>query len=166
MRILIADGDEVLLETLQPYLRKRGHDVKIASHGLECIVTLCEFVPHLMVLDDGLLWGGCDGILSIVQGNPLMADVRVILIADSEMQFDAHAGTNVVDWLSKPFKLSDLLLKILSATACLQLVDSTSKPGTNFTSKGGHDERQVMLPQRWNPLRSTQGINKFPNPPP
>lgn len=115
MRILIADTDETLLELMQSYLQKRGHDIQISSRGLECITRLRGSIPDLIVLSHELLWGGCHGILAELQDDPQLSGIPVILIADSRTDFDALSGTNVVGWLQKPFQLSCLLQEIESA---------------------------------------------------
>ena len=45
MRVLMADGDEVLLEVAQRYLSDHGHEVSIATNGLESVAILCRCVP-------------------------------------------------------------------------------------------------------------------------
>jgi CheY-like chemotaxis protein len=82
MRILIADNDEVLLELIEPYLRKRGHEAQFASQGLECVACLHRSTPDVIVLSHDLLWGGCHGILAELQDDPLLSRIPVILIAD------------------------------------------------------------------------------------
>lgn len=154
MRILIADSDEELLHTLQSYLRKRGHEVQLATNGIDCVLPLRDSVPEVVVLDHGLLWGGCDGVLTVLRDDPLLAIISVILIADSQPQYDAQGATNIVAWLQKPFSLSDLVTQLSSASDPFRLPGCSSVPAVRH----GRDDdcggaRRVLLP-RLNPKQA------------
>lgn len=112
MRILVADADQAFLEILQSYLLSRGHEAEIASDGLKCIAIMRNLVPDVLVLESGLLWGGCDGVMAQMQDDPLLSHIPVILIADAQEVFDALTNLAVVAWLRKPFRLSALLEQI------------------------------------------------------
>jgi DNA-binding response OmpR family regulator len=114
MRILIADNDEPRLGIMQSYLWDHGHEAEIAADGLECIAILQEFVPDALVLDQELLWGGCDGVMAQVGDDPLLCQIPVILVVDEREKFYSSAHPRVVAWLKKPFRLSDLLGHITS----------------------------------------------------
>lgn len=58
MRVLFADGDEAFLEVAQRYLSHRGHEVNIATNGLETVARLRRDLPDIVVLERELLWGG------------------------------------------------------------------------------------------------------------
>lgn len=114
MRVLIADGDETMLELASRYLSQRGYEVKAASDGLECADILCDFVPDVMVLDDGLLWGGSDGVIRLMHDHPNVSRTPMILIADDDPRdkFNDSANPTLVRWLRKPYRLSQLLTQI------------------------------------------------------
>ena len=118
MRVLVADTDEKLLELLQTFLWDRGHEAEIAADGLECIATLREFQPDVLVLAENLLWGGYDGILSVLDKDPTLSGIPVVLIAGEAAadEFDPTVHSRVTSLLHKPFRLSDLLERIDSAT--------------------------------------------------
>ena len=81
MRVLIVNGNATSLETLQGQLSNRGHDVKTASDGLDCMAILRDFafVPDMLILDRELLWGGCDGILAVMRDDPVLRETRIIV---------------------------------------------------------------------------------------
>lgn len=80
MRVLIADSDASLLESYLEYLDSRGFDVAIATNGLECLGKLREFVPHVLVLEPSLPWGGGDGVLAAMQEDAGLRGIPVIVL--------------------------------------------------------------------------------------
>jgi len=120
MRVLIADGDRALLEILQSYLWDRGHEAEIAADALECIVMLREFAPHVLVLERELLWGGSEGVMAAMRGDSRLHQIPVILIADKRGGPDSMVDIRLVAWLQKPFRLSDLLGQLASASSLAQ----------------------------------------------
>jgi CheY-like chemotaxis protein len=117
MRVLIADMDEPFCEIQQSYLWNHGHEAEIATDRLECIAILYDFFPDVLLLDQGLLWGGSKGILALMYDDPRLRQIPVILVADSREEFDAAANSSVVAWLRKPFRLSDLLRRLNEASS-------------------------------------------------
>ncbi len=79
-RLLIADADRSLLICYADYLSERGYRVATAADGLECVQRLRELHPDLLVLDPGLPWGGGDGVLAVMQEEPAIEPVPVILV--------------------------------------------------------------------------------------
>lgn len=125
MRILITDGDEAFLEILQSYLWDRGHEAEVATDGLECIATLRDFVPDVLVLERDLLWGGCDGIMAQMRDDSALSETPVILMADEDPleEFGHLTNPPLIGWLKKPFTLADLLRQIQSGARASQSRD-------------------------------------------
>jgi len=113
----VADKDEELVELLQTFLWDRGYEAEIAADGLECIITLRAFQPDVLVLAENLLWGGCDGILSVLDEDPKLSGIPVVLIAGevAAHEFNPAVHSRVTRLLLKPFRLGDLLERIDSA---------------------------------------------------
>jgi len=74
-RVLLADADRYLLSAYREALSEKRFEVATASDGLECLARLREFRPHLLVLEPTILWGGGDGVLSLMHE---AADVPVV----------------------------------------------------------------------------------------
>lgn len=115
MRIVAADADLAFLEILQSYLWNQGHETEIAVDGLECILTLREFLPHVVVLGTDLLWGGADGVLEEMGRHPLLHRVPVIAIGDDTEAVNFADDRQIAGYLAKPFRLKDLRTEIESA---------------------------------------------------
>ena len=111
MRVAIADGDEEFLEISQRYLALRGHDVMIASNGLESLELLRRFVPEVFVLQEELLWGGSDGVRSLMHQNPQWSMISIILTSNAAepMLSKTWESPPVLAHFQKPFKLGELI---------------------------------------------------------
>jgi CheY-like chemotaxis protein len=112
VRILIADNDDFLLDTLQSFLWDRGHEAEIAADALECVTVLHEFVPDVLVLADELPWGGADGVMACMQDDPTLSRTAVVLLASNGAPESSAASSRSV--LRKPFRLGELLFKLES----------------------------------------------------
>jgi DNA-binding response OmpR family regulator len=145
VRILIADADEVLLELLQSYFWDQGHEVEIAADALECMATLCHFVPDALVLDRELLWGGCDGVLAQMSDDPALAEIPTILITfdDPLDEFIVPSNPPLVARLRKPYRLSELLACINSAAAS-GTVDVRDRSAATVHRRNGRKREQSL----------------------
>ena len=119
MRILIADSDKAFLDLVWRYLLRHGYDTKAASDGGECADVLCDFLPDVLVLDCGLLWGGSKGVNTRMCEHLGLSQTPTILIADEDPRdkFTDSVNPMLCWWLQKPFRLSELLNCIETNTA-------------------------------------------------
>jgi CheY-like chemotaxis protein len=110
MRVLIADGDEVLLEVAQCYLARHGHEVKTATNGLESVAILRRDMSDAVVLEREMLWGGSDGVRALMQQDPAWSEIPLILTSDDEVTEEScFASPPLVAQLQKPYRLEELL---------------------------------------------------------
>jgi DNA-binding response OmpR family regulator len=111
MRVLIADCDGEFLDIAKRFMSQRGHEALVASSGLECIACLRDCPPDVLVLSCELPWGGTEGVLEIMDEEPTLNAIPVILVTDEELEsktvFDADS--RVVDRVRKPYSLTQLL---------------------------------------------------------
>ncbi|QDU29259.1 Regulator of RpoS [Anatilimnocola aggregata] len=114
MRVLIADGDEVFLEVAQHYLSDSGHEVNIATNGLDTVADLRRELPDVVVLDRELLWGGSDGVRALMQQVPRWSEIPLILTSTDVLPevSGSVAGPPVAARLRKPYRLKDLLVHL------------------------------------------------------
>ncbi len=114
MRMLITDGDSEFLEIAKRFMKQYGHEALVASNGLECIACLRDSAPDILVLDSELLWGGSDGVRDIMNEEPQLDSIPVILITDDEpgTVTDSKANSRVVDRVKKPYSLTQLIKRI------------------------------------------------------
>ncbi|MDX1947265.1 MAG: hypothetical protein SFU86_17825 [Pirellulaceae bacterium] len=79
MRVLMADPDETLPPVYRRHLAQEGFELVAATSGLECVASLREQAPDLLVLEPELPWGGGDGVLAIMGETPELAAVPVMV---------------------------------------------------------------------------------------
>jgi len=115
--LLIADGDAELCDLYKMLLGKCGYEVKIASDGMECLRTLCQVEPAVLLLDQQLGWGGGDGVVAYMREESLMIPVILTTTVDSRRDIADDIEPPVVAKLPKPFAVSSLLEHIRSALA-------------------------------------------------
>ncbi|MEQ1830143.1 MAG: hypothetical protein ABL921_29550 [Pirellula sp.] len=111
MRILIADGDSEFLDIAKRFMNQCGHDALVVSSGLECIACLRDCPPDVLVLGCELLWGGTEGVLEIMNEEPTLDAIPVILVTDEELESKTVFDTDsqVVHRVRKPYSLTQLL---------------------------------------------------------
>ena len=110
LRLLATDPDPLLLQIFRAYFPNFGYDIATARDGLECVELLHEFLPDALVLSLELLWGGADGVLSIVREETQVRPIPVVLTVGEMGRSKAvkYLLPPVVKLLEKPFRLRDL----------------------------------------------------------
>jgi len=112
MRILIADADREVSETIRKFLDTCGYEVEVATDGVSCIEKLRRFSPAVLVLDRGLLWGGAAGVLAWLGMRPLDTGPMVVMTDAEEVRPPEMPNRRVVGYLHKPFEMSSFLRKL------------------------------------------------------
>lgn len=120
-KILIADDDPAVVETLKAILERSDYDVDSASNGEECIKKILLHKPDLLLLD--IMMPKMDGYSFLVAIKELKAltgsapDMPVIVITGNDTEINRSLVTheNIRDYLPKPFDIPELLNKIKKA---------------------------------------------------
>ncbi len=109
-RLLITDPDPVLLQICQHYFPNFGFQIATAHDGTECLELLRDFAPDALVLSLELMWGGADGVLSIIREEDQWRPIPVVLTVSATSRPSAvrHLMPPVVKLLEKPFHLRAL----------------------------------------------------------
>lgn len=109
--ILLIEDDAILAMGLQTYLNFEGFQVRTAANGKEGL-TICKHQKPGLVISD-VVMGIMDGIsfLRELRSLPGGRDVPVIMISGHTNQrvVDESKHLGVVDFISKPFEMSQLL---------------------------------------------------------
>ena len=105
MHVLIASSSAYRRDFYQQAVHRLGHDVSTAEGGVDCVQQVRVCHPDLLVLEAPLLWGGCDGVLDILQEFDRVHP-QVVLVA---------AGTGSIDWFSlSRFRVENVLFRLPS----------------------------------------------------
>ena len=123
-RVLIAAPNRCTLKSYADGLGARGAVVATAMTGLECIESLRAAVPEVLVLELNLLWGGEDGVLSMIAGEPELRPKCVMIVAQSRNPGALYrlSGFKVDDYQTSPLSADDLANRI-----CALLPDTRSE---------------------------------------
>lgn len=113
MKILVCEDEEILLTSLEFRLRKQGFEVILAADGKEALEKIKTESPDLVVAD--IMMPHVTGLeLTTYVRKKMKSDLPIIIISalgNDEMVLKAFAlGAN--DFISKPFKPSELVLRI------------------------------------------------------
>jgi two-component system KDP operon response regulator KdpE len=112
-RILIVDDDPQFRRTLRLALDSSGYEVGDVAGGKEALDRVAGLEPDLIVLDWQL--PDMDGIQTC-KALRAHSDVPVIIVTGNRANPEAvalNAGAN--DYLTKPFSVNELLMRIESA---------------------------------------------------
>ncbi|MCH9016449.1 MAG: response regulator [Chloroflexi bacterium] len=121
-KVLIADDDEVLAETLRFQLEQRGFIPSVVHNGKDVLEAIVIEPPDLVVLD--LKMPEIDGFetLTEMKRRPETANIPVIVLS---IVVDRKSGfaLGATDYISKPIE-HDTLVKIISQYVCSSVVSA------------------------------------------
>jgi DNA-binding response OmpR family regulator len=110
-RILVADDDEPIRRMLAAWLAEEGYEVQLAADGRQALVAAASFSPDLILLD--VTMPGIGG-LEVARRVRAGSDVPIVMLGGLCTNVDRAAGLDAGadDYLTKPARLSELLLRI------------------------------------------------------
>ncbi|HWI60816.1 MAG TPA: response regulator transcription factor [Symbiobacteriaceae bacterium] len=110
-RILVVDDDPKILKALDQALRKEGYEVLRAADGEEALAIAREEDPDLIVLD--IMLPKLDGF-EVCAKIRALNNVPILILSARGEEMDKVVGFNVGadDYLTKPFRLSELVLRV------------------------------------------------------
>lgn len=146
MKILVADDEQAVRESLRRSLRFNGYDVVLAVDGEDALDQIRIEQPDLTILDlmmpklDGL--GVCRTLRSSGYDGPILMLTARDGVSDRVAGLDAGAD----DYLPKPFEPRELLARI---RAILRRRESGAQPATQVLRFGSleidRDARTVSV---------------------
>ncbi|DAC73097.1 MAG TPA: hypothetical protein DSN98_02025 [Thermoplasmata archaeon] len=127
-KIMIVDDEVDLREMLNLYLRKEGFVTETACDGQDLLDKIDSFQPDLVSLDVMMPGLKTTEILEKLKEKtckPKIILVTVVRYSEAEKQIIFQTG-NVVDYITKPFDLDDLLVRINKHVGSAQKLDAAS----------------------------------------
>ncbi|WP_396223414.1 diguanylate cyclase [Gemmatimonas sp.] len=126
-RILVADDDEAVLESVAWLLQENGYDVVPANGGVCCIEQLERRAPDLILLD--ILMPDADGcqLLERIKGDERWRDLPVLMLSAQppEEASVKSLGLGAADFIRKPYRPKELLARVQAQLRMGALLRST-----------------------------------------
>ena len=111
-RVLIVEDDPAIGRTLETVLVERGYVVTWCQEGSAALAAADATRPDLVLLDLGL--PGMDGIevcRRLRRGSPRVP-ILILTARDGEMDVVLGLSAGADDYVSKPFRLGELLARV------------------------------------------------------
>ncbi|MBI2031884.1 MAG: response regulator transcription factor [Candidatus Levybacteria bacterium] len=111
-KILIAEDDKTIRETIKDFLSDGHYYVETAEDGAEALQSTKKNQPDLIILDLGLPKITGEAVLKEVK--KLYPDIPVIILTARNQSIDVVRGFNLGadDYIAKPFELEELLARV------------------------------------------------------
>lgn len=114
-KILIVEGEEILLDILQKKIKQAGYDVFAARDGKGALSKIKEIKPDLILLDLMLSEESGLNVLTEIKKNQEMADVPIIVISTTNQpaELEQAIKMGVSDYIAKTqFDPTEVLNKL------------------------------------------------------
>lgn len=127
-RILVVDDEEDLCEILQFNLESEGYEVDTANSAEEALKKdLATY--HLLMLD--VMMGEISGfkMAGMIRKNDKLAHLPIIFITAKDTENDMLTGFNIGadDYISKPFSIREVTVRVKAILRRTMTADSTDK---------------------------------------
>ena len=115
-RVLVADDEQVIANTLAIILNQAGFDARAVYSGEKVIEALDSFQPDMIISD--VIMTGMTGIEAAIETRKRRPNCKVLLFSGQATTADllekARAQGHEFDILAKPVHPTDLLAKLRS----------------------------------------------------
>ncbi len=141
--ILIVEDNEETMNNLLEYLSIENHTLRSSSNGIEALKILQEFTPDIIISD--IQMPEMDGItfLREKQRDSRFQSIPFIFltanVSNSQKLIGLEGGA--IDYITKPFQMSELHLKIKNLTDLTAKLQKKTIP-IPLSSKGNDDTIQ------------------------
>lgn len=150
--ILIIDDEHGFLDMLSEHLAMEGYRVRAVETGEEGMELMYTAPPDLVLLD--VMLPGVDGyeVCTRMQADPVLSRIPVIMLTARTEVGDAVSAyeTGVDDFVTKPFDIDELLIRIRAQLHHLhheQVSDLTGLPGSEAVEE--ELDRRLRSEERW-----------------
>lgn len=151
-RMMIVEDDIDISNMLRIYFQSQGYDVAVAQRGEEALEMCRQQLPHIIVLD--IMLPDLDGydVCRSLRGNLRTSHIPIIFLTQKDERSDKIHGLELGadDYITKPFDLEELKLRVKNAMARAQY-ESLTNPTTGLPSGRLIEEqlRQLMRRDDW-----------------
>ncbi len=113
--ILILDDEPIVTKRLKPYLEKKGYIVEAFTRSIDALTRFRERPFDIVITD--LKMEGIDGMEFLTEVKEMRPETEVIVITGFATMDSAKESfqKGVLDFLAKPFRLSEIYESVLKA---------------------------------------------------
>lgn len=113
-RIIVADDERVIADTLAIILNHDGFDARAVYSGEEALQVAAGFDPHMLISD--VVMGELNGVETAIMMRTLVPSIKVLLFSGHSNAADLLKKANALgfnfDILAKPVHPKDLLSRL------------------------------------------------------
>ncbi len=113
-KVLIAEDEETIVESLSFLMEKEGYDVSVATDGRTAISMITRDIPDMVLLD--VMMPVCDGfeVVRAVRGDSNTRQVPIMMLTAKTREVDRRKGLElgVDDFVTKPFSTRDVVSRV------------------------------------------------------
>lgn len=115
-RVLVADDERVIADTLAMILNNSGFQARVAYSGEKALELASEYRPEMLISD--VIMGGLNGIDAAIKIREILPSIKILLFsgqaATADLLEKARAQGYEFEILAKPVHPQDLLAKLRS----------------------------------------------------
>jgi CheY-like chemotaxis protein len=113
-KVLVADDERVIADTLAMILNQSGFEAQAVYSGERALEVVPTFLPDMLISD--VIMGGLNGIDAAIKVRSLMPGIKILLFsgqaATADLLEKARAKGYEFEILAKPVHPQDLLSKL------------------------------------------------------
>ena len=113
-KVLVADDERVIADTLAMILNQGGFHARVAYTGEKALELAAEFMPEMLISD--VIMAGLNGIDAAIQIRAVLPNIKILLFsgqaATADLLEKARAQGYEFEILAKPVHPQDLLAKL------------------------------------------------------
>ncbi|GAB4475486.1 MAG: response regulator transcription factor [Anaerolineales bacterium] len=136
--VLVIEDDEIVARTIERSLRGEEFKITVANGGVEGLKIARKIIPDIVILD--VVMPGMDGytVCREMRADPALADVPILFLTAKIKDEDKIAGFNAGadDYLSKPFNIDELILRVRAILRRSQRAQIAATSGTQPSKDG------------------------------
>ncbi len=113
-KVLVADDERVIADTLAMILNQSGFQVRVAYTGEKAVELASEFQPEMLISD--VIMAGLNGIDAAIKIREILPSIKILLFsgqaATADLLEKARAQGYEFEILAKPVHPQDLLARL------------------------------------------------------
>lgn len=116
-RLLVVEDDADTSSLLKMYFDEHGFAVHVVERGPEAVTAARQTAPDLILLDINLPEMNGLEVCATLRGSLRTIHIPIIFLSERESHSDRIAGLSAgaVDYVTKPFDLEELRLRVMAA---------------------------------------------------